>query len=393
MIANIVKGTGFRGTAEYLFHGHKDEEEKERGEIVFSNMAGKTPRELASEWGVFRRLRPKLGKAVCHVSLSLSPEDGTLNDAAWSDIAQRFMNELGFAECPYVAIRHDDTEHAHIHLLASRVDRNGDVVSDKHDFARAEKILRRIEADYKLRRVQSSHDKNNNKEGEAMNDKAQQYIENRLSAAATEAEATQALPTTSPECGVAECGDENLTDKKRRNYQRRLLEDSYSRQVAMMLAGIVRYVERKPNLLIVHTNDGGMIRDTGDKLTAINMPLNESAERLVLISISKGWESVLLSGNDEFLKVAMRMALQRGLKVRAVGPNQLSILAQVETEIRVSVVTPVFPSQPTPKVQTTTPTNPVDGMTGLAGVNARAQERRGWANAPHARKYPNKWPK
>ena len=233
MIANIVKGAGFRGTAEYLFHGHKTEAEKERGEIVFSNMAGKTPRELASEWGVFRRLRPKLGKAVCHVSLSLSPEDGTLNDAAWSDIAQRFMNELGFAECTFVAIRHDDTEHAHIHLLASRVDRNGDVVSDKHDFARAEKILRRIEADYKLRRVQSSHDKNNNKEDEAMGDRAQQFIETRLSAAAAEAEATQALPTTSPECGFAECGDENLTDKKRRNYKRRLSENSYSRQVAI----------------------------------------------------------------------------------------------------------------------------------------------------------------
>jgi len=156
-----------------------------------------------------------------------------------------------------------------------------------------------------------------------MNEKMQKFIESRLDAAVAAA----------TESGFAECADEKLTDKKRRNYQRRLLEDSYSRQVSMMLGDICRYVEKRPGKLVVHTTEGGKIEDVGDKLTAFEMPPKDSAERLILLCVCKGWESVQLSGNDEFLRLAMKIALQRGLKVKANGPHQLAILAEVETEI------------------------------------------------------------
>lgn len=385
MIAAIVKGTGFRGAAEYVFHGRKGEKQ-ERGEIVFSNMAGRMPRELACEWGAFRRMRPKLGKAVCHVSLSLAPEDETLSDADWSVIAQRFMEELGFAECPFMAYRHNDTDHGHIHLLASRVDMAGNVVSDRHDFARAEKILRRIEVDYKLRQVTSSQDKKNNKEGKPMNNHT------------PTSEMENTLPETDNGDFIAECGDKNLNDKKRRNYQRRLLEDAYSRQVSMMFADVVRYVERKPGQLTVHTSEGGNIKDTGDKLVASNMAPQASAERIVLMCIGKGWESVQLSGNDEFLRLAMKMAMQRGLKVKANGPHQLAILAEIETEISVRTMPTVKPIQKTspastPTTKTTTPANPVDEMKGMAGVLDRTQGMRKWSDVPLSKRFPSRGPK
>lgn len=370
MIAKLVKGRGFLGVASYLFHGTKDEH-RDRGRMVFSNLAGRNAKELAWEFRRIASLRSKMGKAVFHASLSLAPEDRTLNEAEWSRLAQRFMNELGFAECPFVAIRHDDTEHAHIHILASRVSVHGNAVSDQNDYRRAEKIMRGIEADFQLRPVQSSHLNNdNNKEDEVMDEKMQKFIEGRLDAAVAVAS----------DCGVAECGDDKLTDKKRRNYQRRLLEDSYSRQVAMMLGDICRFVEKKPGKLIVHTTEGGKIEDAGDKLTAFQMPPKDSAERLILLCVSKGWESVVLSGNDEFLRVAMRMALQRGLKVKAVGTNQLTILAEIETEIFASVkqadTTAAMPSP-----ETKIPAKP-EPLSGLAGIGRRLDVKRQWDVPP-----------
>lgn len=364
MIAKLVKGRGFLGVVSYLFHGTKDEH-RDRGRMVFSNLAGRNAKELAWEFRRIASLRSKMGKAVFHASLSLAPEDRTLNEAEWSSLAQRFMNELGFAECPFVAIRHDDTEHAHIHILASRVSVHGDAVSDQNDYRRAEKIMRGIEADFQLRPVQSSHLNNDNKEDEVMDEKMQKFIEGRL----------EAVVAAATESGFAECADDKLTDKKRRNYQRRLLEDSYSRQVAMMLGDICRYVEKKPGKLVVHTTEGGKIEDVGDKLTAFEMSPKDSAERLILLCVSKGWESVVLSGNEEFLRAAMRMALQRGLKVKAVGTNQLAILAEIETEIFASIK-PAGAMTALPSPGMTIPAKP-EQLSGLAGMRQRLDASRG----------------
>ena len=142
-----------------------------------------------------------------------------------------------------------------------------------------------------------------------------------------------------------------------------------------MLGDICRFVEKKPGKLIVHTTEGGKIEDTGDKLTAFQMPPKDSAERLILLCVSKGWESVVLSGNDEFLRVAMRMALQRGLKVKAVGTNQLTILAEIETEIFASVKQ-AEGLVAVPKPETTIPVKP-EQLTGLTGIRQRLESSRG----------------
>ncbi len=69
MIGKIAaKGRSFRGLAAYLLR-------LGRGRIVAGVMAGRTPRELSKEFGVLRRLNPKLNKAVAHLMLSPAPDD------------------------------------------------------------------------------------------------------------------------------------------------------------------------------------------------------------------------------------------------------------------------------------------------------------------------------
>jgi hypothetical protein len=150
MIAKSAKGKGFRGALDYDLG-------KEQGRVIDSNMAGHTPRELAAEFGEIRRLRPTLGKAVLHVSLSAAPGE-KLTDAQWRDIGRRYLDGMGLEQNQFIATRHSDTGHEHIHLLANRIRFDGSVTPDSHDWRRQEALMREIERDFGLQRVAPSHE-------------------------------------------------------------------------------------------------------------------------------------------------------------------------------------------------------------------------------------------
>jgi hypothetical protein len=56
----------------------------------------------------------------------------------------------------YILFRHYDAGHPHVHLLVNRIGFDGSLVSDSHDYAKAEQILRQIEVKRGLRQVPSS---------------------------------------------------------------------------------------------------------------------------------------------------------------------------------------------------------------------------------------------
>lgn len=150
MIAKLVKGKGFRGALEYDLR-------EQKGHILDTNMGGDNPRELAREFGAVRALRPNLTKAVCHVSISLPPDEKLTNDQ-WKDVAGKYLEGMGFKESQYVVTKHTDTEHPHIHILANRVSMKGEVVSDSRDYQRQEGIMRRLEQEYGLKEVTPSRE-------------------------------------------------------------------------------------------------------------------------------------------------------------------------------------------------------------------------------------------
>jgi hypothetical protein len=150
MIAKAVKGRGFRGALAYDLGKHE-------GRVIDTNMTGADARELAAEFGEIRKLRPRLGKAVLHVSLSAAPGEH-LSDAQWRAIGGRYLHGMGLDCNQYVLTRHSDTEHEHVHLLANRIRFDGSVTSDSHDYRRQEALMRGIERDYGLQRVISSNE-------------------------------------------------------------------------------------------------------------------------------------------------------------------------------------------------------------------------------------------
>jgi hypothetical protein len=150
MIGKQTKGRGFRGALNYVLG-------KEGAEIVGGNMLGQNAKELASEFALSRALKPNLSRVVYHASLSLPPGEN-LTDGHWSEVADRYMEGMGFKGAQFVAVKHTDTNHSHIHIIASRVRMDGSVVSESHDYRRSETQIRGLEKEFGLSPTAPSRD-------------------------------------------------------------------------------------------------------------------------------------------------------------------------------------------------------------------------------------------
>jgi hypothetical protein len=63
---------------------------------------------------------------------------------------------MGFGDSPWVAYRHDDTDHTHIHIVASRVQFDGQAVDVWRDYTRGEQLCRELEEKYELTKAPGS---------------------------------------------------------------------------------------------------------------------------------------------------------------------------------------------------------------------------------------------
>ena len=128
MKAKVSRGTGFRGVLNYIFDVGKDATHTKNAERVAGNLAGLNPREMSQEFSIVRELRPDITKPVWHCSLSLPPGE-CLSVDRWNTVADDFMERMGFdpINTPWVAVRHQDTDKEHIHVVASRVGLDGKV--------------------------------------------------------------------------------------------------------------------------------------------------------------------------------------------------------------------------------------------------------------------------
>ena len=150
MIAKLHKGKGFRAVLEYSLRVSK-------GYLLNTNMGGTNPRELSKEFNQIRQLRPEIKRPMHFTSLSLAPGE-SLSDQDWANIAKQYVVDMGFNDNQYLAVRHTDTKHSHIHIIINRISLTGKLTSDSKDYARQETIMRQVEQEYELTRVKPSRE-------------------------------------------------------------------------------------------------------------------------------------------------------------------------------------------------------------------------------------------
>lgn len=91
----------------------------------------------------------KTGNPVIHISLNPHPDD-RLTDEQLSQIAQEYMEKLGYGNQPYLVYKHEDIDRRHLHIVSVRVDETGKKISDSFEKRRSEHIRRELEEKYRL---------------------------------------------------------------------------------------------------------------------------------------------------------------------------------------------------------------------------------------------------
>ena len=115
-----------------------------------TNMAGRNSKERAAEFNLLRKRKPKLKRVLNHIIISAADFVRELTDTEWKLIGRKFIEYSKYINCDYITERHWDTKHQHIHLLISRITRNGQVVSDSHDYIRHSSAIERITSEFGL---------------------------------------------------------------------------------------------------------------------------------------------------------------------------------------------------------------------------------------------------
>jgi len=60
-------------------------------------------------------------KRTYHLVVSLDPNDRRLERKELQQVVERLVDTLGFSEHQYIAVRHDDTDHEHIHVAINKI--------------------------------------------------------------------------------------------------------------------------------------------------------------------------------------------------------------------------------------------------------------------------------
>ncbi|MCX2584311.1 relaxase/mobilization nuclease domain-containing protein [Pedobacter sp. MR22-3] len=74
----------------------------------------------------------------------ISPKGRSLGKEELVTLAQDWLKGMGYGNQPYLLIFHKDTNNNHIHMVSSRVDREGKKISDRYERIRAYRVLNKL---------------------------------------------------------------------------------------------------------------------------------------------------------------------------------------------------------------------------------------------------------
>ncbi len=148
MIGKIKKGKSFASLTKYIL-------EKEEALLICTNLAGETPQDFYHQLSATRSLNSRVKSPVSHISISFPPNEKPDKEQL-QEIVEGTLAGMGFEKNLYFAASHDDRKHFHLHIATSRINIDGECVSDWYDKRRLEKVLRNLETQFHLTPVPCS---------------------------------------------------------------------------------------------------------------------------------------------------------------------------------------------------------------------------------------------
>ena len=152
MVAKISIGNSLYGAL--IYNGEKIN--KERGRVLDTNKIyndGSGTVDIHRAYEDFMRWIPtssRTERPMMHISLNPHPDD-ILSDSDFTRLAHDYMQMMGFADMPYLIVKHEDIDRHHVHIVALRVGTNGRCISDRNNFYKNKKVCRELEQKYGLK--------------------------------------------------------------------------------------------------------------------------------------------------------------------------------------------------------------------------------------------------
>ena len=153
MVANIRSGSSPGGALRY----NKEKVDKDEAEVLFwqkmlepFDKHGRMDVDacMDSFWPYLEANR-RTTNTVFHASLNPSPED-RLTDDQLRDIAQEYMERMGYDNQPYIVFKQKDIDRQHLHIVSLRVDEKGRKLPHDFEARRSAEITRDLEHKYNL---------------------------------------------------------------------------------------------------------------------------------------------------------------------------------------------------------------------------------------------------
>ena len=74
-----------------------------------------------------------------HASISTKGKDHNFEEL--KDVAERYLQKMGYSNNPYLIYAHTDSPNNHVHIVSSRVDMDGKRISDSLEKVRTQKFI------------------------------------------------------------------------------------------------------------------------------------------------------------------------------------------------------------------------------------------------------------
>ncbi|AZA56514.1 MULTISPECIES: conjugal transfer protein MobB [Chryseobacterium] len=164
MIAKIGRSENLYGALAY----NNLKIEKENGQILFTNKIIETANgqytvtQLAQSFAPYLIANRNTEKHTLHISLNPDPND-KVSDDKFREMAQQYMQEMGYGEQPFVVFKHTDIDRSHIHIVSVCVDEQGKKISDKFEKMRSMNVCRELEKHHGLIPATDKEHKQNDK--------------------------------------------------------------------------------------------------------------------------------------------------------------------------------------------------------------------------------------
>ena len=148
MVANIRSGSSPGGALRY----NKEKVDKDEAEVLLwqkmlepFDKHGRLDIDacMDSFWPYLEANR-RTTNTVFHASLNPSPED-RLTDEQLREIANEYMQKMGYGDQPYIVFKHKDIDRQHLHIVSLRVDEKGCKLPHDFEARRSAEITRDLE--------------------------------------------------------------------------------------------------------------------------------------------------------------------------------------------------------------------------------------------------------